>query len=312
MAINNSIEKVIILGSGPAGLTAAIYAARSHLHPLVIEGYEPGGQLMGTTYVENWPGEKSILGPDLMKKLRDHALHFKTRFLSDEVIKVDLSSRPFVISTHTQTLKAHSLIIATGAVPKRLNCPGEKEYWGKGVSTCAVCDGSFYADKQVIIIGGGDTAMESASFLTNFTDKITLVHILPQLTACPSMQERVLNNPKITILYNNTVTAIQGEQGKVHSVTIKDQKTGTTRELPAQGVFLAIGLKPNTALFKDQLELNHYGYIVLKSLTQTSIPGVFAAGDVADDKYRQAITSAGTGCAASLDAERFLKENHIE
>lgn len=310
--MKNSIEKLVIIGSGPAGLTAAIYGARSCLDPLVIEGNEPGGQLMGTTYVENWPGETSILGPELMKKMRDHALHFKTRFLSEEVASVDLSIRPFVLTSTKKTIiKTHALIIATGATAKKLGCKGEAEYWSKGVSTCTVCDGAFYEGKEVVIVGGGDTAMESASFMTNFTDKITIVHVLPQLTACPSMQERVIHNPKIKIIYTSTVTEIRGDQGRVSSVLITNQQTKEQTELPTQAVFLAIGLKPNTDIFKNQLEMNNYGHIALKGHTQTSVAGVFAAGDVADNKYRQAITSAGTGCAATLDAERYLKENNL-
>lgn len=308
----NDSEKIIIIGSGPAGLTAALYAARSYLNPLVIDGREPGGQLMGTSYVENWPGEISILGPALMKKMRDHATHFKTRFLSEEVTEVALSTRPFTISTPSKKLTTQSLIIATGANPKKLHVPGESEYWGKGVSTCAVCDGSFYADKEVVVVGGGDSAMEVASFLTNYTHKITIIHILPQLTACASMQHRIIHNPNIKIIYSSTVTAINGENGKVTSVTITHQKTGEKTELPTQGVFLAIGLSPNTELFKNQLKMNKYGYLELEpGSTQTSFPGVFAAGDVADYKYRQAITSAGTGCAAALDAERYLKEHKL-
>ena len=186
---------------------------------------------MGTSYVENWPGEKSILGPELMKNMRDHAAHFKARFLSEEVIKVDLMVRPFIVTTNKQTIiKTHTLIIATGATPKRLACPGESEFWGKGVSSCAVCDGSFYAGKHVVIVGGGDSAMESASFLTNFTDKITIVHILPNLTACPSMQERVINNPKVKIIYSSTVSAIIGSEGKVRAVTVTNQKTAMQTE----------------------------------------------------------------------------------
>lgn len=305
-------EKLVILGSGPAGLTAAIYAARSHLDPLVIEGKEPGGQLMGTTAVENWPGQISIMGPDLMQKMRDHAVHFKTRFISEEVTHANVGTRPFVLTTNKgKTIQAEALIIATGASAKRLGCPGEAEYWGKGVTTCAVCDGAFYADKEVVVVGGGDTAMESASFLTNYTKKITIIHILDELTACPSMQERVINNPSIKIIYNSTVTAIHGSEGRVNGVTIANRKSGEQKTLPADGVFVAIGLNPNTALFKNQLEMNPAGYIIVKNHTYTSVPGVFVAGDVADMRYRQAITSAGTGCAATLDAERFLKENPL-
>ena len=301
-------EQLIIIGSGPAGLTAAIYAARAHLKPLVIEGDKPGGQLMGTSYVENWPGEIRIEGPQLMEKMRNQAAHLGTRFLAETVTGVDLSARPFKIMTKHKTLSTHALIIATGATPKKLCCPGEETFWGKGVSTCTVCDGVFYSNKRVVIVGGGDSAMESASFMLNFTDKITIVHILPALTASPAMQERVLNNPHITILYEHKVTAIEGEHGKVKKVVVASTKTGTQTILEADGVFIAIGLTPNTALFKGQLEFTPYGYIVLKNHTETSVPGVFAAGDVADSVYRQAVTSAGTGCMATLDAVRYLKE----
>ncbi len=307
-------EKLVILGSGPAGLSAGIYAARAGLEPLILDGPEPGGQLITTTAVENWPGETSIMGPDLMKKMRDHALHFGTRFLSEEVVSVDLSSRPFTLVTHRKkTIKTQALIIATGASPLKLHCPGEDTYWGKGVSTCAVCDGVFYRDKKVVIVGGGDTAMESALFMTNFTNQITLVQLLPELTASHAMKQPVLKNDDIKIIYNNTVTEIHGtakdgEAGRVTHVTITDQKTGEQKKLETDGVFLAIGLHPNTAIFKNQLEMDHIGYILLKDYTMTSVPGVFAAGDVADKRYRQAITSAGTGCAATLDAERYLKE----
>ncbi len=305
-------EKLVIIGSGPAGLTAGVYAARANLSPIIIDGYEPGGQLMTTTYVENWPGDTRILGPALMKKMRDHAAHYNARFLSDTITSADLTKRPFVLTTRREKeIHTHTLIIATGAKPKRLKCPGENTYWGKGVTTCAVCDGVFYKDKEVVVVGGGDTAMESASFLTNFTDKITIVHILPELTASQAMQERVINNPKINIIYNSTVTAIQGDGKKVTGVTITNQQTKKTSDLPTGGVFIAIGLTPNTHLFKDQLAMNDYGYLLLKDHTATSVPGVFAAGDVADSRYRQAITAAGTGCAATLDAERYLKEQGL-
>lgn len=303
------IEKLVIIGSGPAALTAALYAARAQLNPLVIEGSEPGGQLMKTSYIENWPGHKSILGHELMFKLADHARHFGTRFLSQEVTRAHLHHGPFALYTNKCIeIKTHALIIATGATPKRLYCPGEDEFWGKGVTTCAVCDGAFYQNKRVVIIGGGDSAMENASFMTNFTNNITIVHILPQLTASQAMQQRVINDPRIKIIYDSTVTEIKGAKGHVTSVAITNQKTNQSTELEVDGVFITIGLTPNTALFKGQLELTNYGYIKLQEHTQTSIEGVFAAGDVADSRYRQAITSAGSGCAAALDAERHLKE----
>lgn len=306
-----SIEKIIIMGSGPAGLTAGIYTARANLDPLIIEGSNPGGQLMGTTVVENWPGEQSILGPQLVQTIRQHAQHFGCRFVMTEVTKADLSKQPFTLWTKDQELQAHALILACGAVPKKLGCPGEEEYWGKGVTTCAICDGAFYPDKPVIVVGGGDTAMEDALFLSKFTKKVTIVHILDALTASHAMRERVLAQKHITIVYNSTVTEIRGNGAHVTGVTITNQKTHESTPLPAQGVFIAIGLVPRTELFKGQLELDSYGYVVLKSpttKTATSVPGVFAAGDIADFRYRQAITAAGAGCMAALDAERYLKD----
>lgn len=342
-------EKVVILGSGPAGLTAGIYAGRSGLDPLIIDGNKPGGQLMTTSAVENWPGEVSIPGPALMENMRTHAGTYGARFLDASVTGVDLSQRPFLLTTNSpqpaeNKIATQTLIIATGAQPKKLCIPGEETYWARGVSTCAVCDGTFYRDKAVVIVGGGDTAMETASFMTKFTKNITIVHILPKLTATHAMQQRVINDHRIKIIYNSTVTAIRGtadatthETGpgspplirndlreahaepivsmshKVTHIIIKNQKTGEESSLPAEGVFIAIGIIPNTSLFKGQLELNDYGYILLKEHTQTSVSGVFAAGDVADSRYRQAITSAGHGCAAAMDAERFLSEqSHVD
>lgn len=303
----DTIHNVIIIGSGPAGLTAAIYLARSMLNPLIIDGQMPGGQLMGTSYVENWPGEKHIMGPQLMINMREHAKSVGTQFLPGIVERVDFSRSPFTVMTDKKVeLKCRAVIIATGASPLKLGCPGEDTYWGKGVSTCAVCDGAFYKDKKVVIVGGGDTAMEDASFLTKFTDDITIIHIKDALTASVAMQKKVVDNPKIKIIYSSTVTEIHGNNGHVTGVTIMDQKTQKQTKLETDGVFIAIGLKPNTAVFKGHLDLNNYGYIKLEGETKTSVPGVFAAGDVFDDKYRQAITAAGSGCKAALDAERYL------
>jgi len=302
-------EQLIIIGSGPAALTAAIYAARARLNPLIIEGSKPGGQLMGTTYVENWPGINRILGPQLIQNLREHAKAVGTRFVFDEVVHVDTTNRPFILTTKSdKTFSAKALIVATGATPKRLGCPGEQEYWGKGVTTCAVCDGAFYKDKKVIIVGGGDSAMENASFMTNFTKDITIIHILDTLTASKAMQERILNNPDIKIVYSSKVTAIQGTNDQISGVSVTNTQTGITQDLEASAVFIAIGLTPNTGIFKGQLELNPYGYIKQIINTETSVTGIFAAGDVVDSRYRQAITSAGSGCMAALDAERYLKE----
>jgi thioredoxin reductase (NADPH) len=299
---------VIIIGSGPAGLTAGVYCSRAFLKPLLFEGSPPGGQLMGTTAVENWPGNKSIMGPQLVTNMKEHAQHFGTKIISETVTKVDFSQRPFIIETNkNNSYKTRSVIIATGASPNRLCCPGEDEYWGKGVTVCAVCDGAFYPDKKVVIVGGGDTAMEDASFMTKYTNDITIVHILDKLTASPTMQKRVLDNPKIKIIYSHTVTEIKGDGSHVTEIEITDQKTQQKQTLPTNVIFLAIGQKPNTKLFAGQLELDKMGYIVKKD-AQTSVEGVFVAGDVADFKYRQAIVSAGTGCMAALDAQRYLEQ----
>lgn len=305
----SSLEKLIIIGSGPAGYTAAVYAARAGLSPLLIEGKQPGGQLMGTTHVENWPGIKQILGPVLMNNMKEHAASFGTRFSAREIVRVDFSQRPLTLWTDRQEqLQAQAIIIATGATPKRLGCPGEEAYWGKGVTTCAVCDGAFYRNKPVVIIGGGDTALEDASFMTNFTENITIVHILDKLTASKAMQDRVLNNPKITILYNSTVSAFEGDGQHLTHTIITNKITGENKKTETSAAFVAIGLTPNTHVFKNQLDLDPRGYALPVNHTATNIPGVFVAGDVADFHYRQAITSAATGCMAALDAERFLKQ----
>src|SRR3990172_803696 len=247
-------EKLIIIGSGPAGLTAGIYAARANLKPLILDGKIPGGQLMSTTLVENWPGEKSILGPKLMMNMREHAQHLGCTFLAEEITKVDFTKKPFRLWTDRGTeLQAHAVIIATGAIPKRLDCPGEKEYWGRGVTTCAVCDGTFYPDKRVIIVGGGDTAMEDSSFMTKFTDKITIVQNLDKLTASHAMQKRVLETTSIKILYSSTNTKIQGDGSHVTHAEVTNLKTKEKRLLEVDGIFLAIGLQPSSEAFKDQV-----------------------------------------------------------
>lgn len=305
--MTDSLEQLVIIGSGPAGLTAAIYASRAHLAPLVIEGEKPGGQLMGTTAVENWPGTASIMGPQLMIDMKAQAATCGSRFLSEQIASVDFKQRPFTLTTHKNTvIKAESVIIATGATPKRLNIPGEETYWGKGVTTCAVCDGTFFAGKPVVIVGGGDTAMENASFMTKFTDNITVIHILDKLTASAAMQQRVLAHPHIKILYNSTVSAIQGDAHGVTHITVTDTHSQATSDITTNAVFIAIGYKPNTDIFKGQLALDQWGYIQVTDHTKTSVEGVFCAGDVADYRYRQAITSAGSGCMAALDAERWL------
>lgn len=303
----STIHNVIIVGSGPAGLTAGIYAGRANLQPLILEGNTPGGQLMGTTAVENWPGNISIMGPELMMNMRAQAEHCNAQFLAQNLVKVDFSNRPFSLWTDTgRMLQTHAVIIATGTIPNKLNCPGEADYWGKGVTTCAVCDGAFYPDKEIVIVGGGDTAMEDALFMTKYTKKITIVHILDKLTASHTMQERVLNNPVINIIYSSTVSEIRGDGQKITEIIIKNQKTGVQEAKQVDGLFLAIGSKPNTAMLKGHLELTEYGHIVVKNHTKSSIDGVFVAGDVSDARYRQAITSAGVGCMAALDAEKYL------
>jgi len=309
MKDNKEIINLVIIGSGPAGLTAAIYAARANLNPVIIEGKEAGGQLMGTTFVENWPGTRSILGPKLMIDMKDHAKQLGATIIPAFVTRVDFTKRPFTLFLSNSTeVKTHAVIIATGARYKRLGCPGEDQYWGKGVTTCAVCDGTFYKDKPVVIIGGGDTAMEDASFMTNFTDQITLVHILDKLTASAAMQERVLNNPKIKIIYESTVSEMKGDGTHLTSVVITNKKTNQQHEIQVSAAFVAIGLNPATDLFKEQLELEKNGYLKLTHLTHTSIAGIFGAGDVSDYRYRQAITSAGAGCMAALDAEKYIHE----
>lgn len=302
-------RKLIILGSGPAGLTAAIYAARAELQPLVIEGKDPGGQLMGTTAVENWPGQISIMGPQLMIDMRKQAEKTGAQFASGAITSVDFSSKPLKItSAKGIEYSADAVIIATGAIANRLHCPGESDYWGKGITTCAVCDGAFYRDKKVVILGGGDSAMENASFLAKFTKDITIIHILDHLTASKAMQHRVLNNPHITIIYSSTITAFRGNGTRLTGIDIINKQIGASSSMDVDGVFIAIGLSPNTAMLKGQIELDAYGYAVLKKHTMTSVPGVFAAGDVVDYRYKQAITSAGSGCMAALDAERYLSE----
>ncbi len=306
-----SIEtrQLIIIGSGPAGLTAAIYAARANLKPLVIEGTQPGGQLMGTSIVENWPGTKSILGPKLMMEMKEHAKTFGTEFLSESVISVDFKKKPFTVTTdRNKTIQAEAVIIATGSRPNRLEVKGENEYWGKGVTTCAVCDGAFYKDKKVVVIGGGDTAMEDASFLKKFTKNITVIQILDTLSASHAMQQRILKDPDITVLYNSTVTAFEGDGQQVKEITITNQKTGVTSKMAIDGVFIAIGMSPSTKPFVGHIELTKWGYLKVTENTKTSVEGVFGAGDAEDYRYKQAITAAGSGCMAALDAERYLAQ----
>ena len=298
---------VVIIGSGPAGLTAAVYTARANLNPLMIEGIEAGGQLMLTTDVENYPGfVDGIMGPDLMERMRKQAARFGTEIMTDNVTSVDFASSPFKVSTSSETYSARAVIISTGASAKMLEVPGEKELLGHGVSTCATCDGFFFKDQELLMVGGGDSAMEEATFLTRFASKVTIVHRRDGLRASKIMQDRAFANPKIEFVWDSVITEIVGD-GKVSGARIKNLKTGAESELPAGGVFVAIGHTPNTHLFEGQLDLSG-GYIVTDAEgTQTSVPGVFAAGDVVDFRYRQAITAAGMGCMAAIDAERYLE-----
>ena len=306
--MNSDPRNVVIIGSGPAGLTAAVYAARGSLEPLVIEGIEAGGQLMLTTEVENYPGfVDGIMGPELMETMRKQAARFGTEYLTDNVTSVSLDKHPFEIVAGSQTMRAHSIIVATGATAKMLDVPGERELLGRGVSTCATCDGFFFRDKELLIVGGGDSAMEEANFLTKFASKVTIVHRRDALRASKIMQERAFANPKIHFIWDSVIEEILGD-GAVSGARIKNLKTNESTDLEAAGVFVAIGHQPNTSLFEGKLDLAG-GYIVTTGgTTQTSVPGVFGAGDVVDHRYRQAITAAGMGCMAAIDAERYLEE----
>jgi thioredoxin reductase (NADPH) len=305
--MDKEVRNVTIIGSGPAGLTAAVYASRGDLQPLVVEGVEAGGQLMLTTDVENYPGfVDGIMGPELMERMRKQAARFGTDYLTDNVRSVDLSTRPFKIVTAGDTIETRSLIIATGASARMLGVPGERELLGHGVSTCATCDGFFFRDRKLLIVGGGDSAMEEAIFLTKFASSVTVIHRRDKLRASKIMQDRAKDNPKITFIWDSVVSEIVGN-GKVAGAKLRNLKTGDETTVEAGGIFVAIGHTPNTALFADQVELNG-GYIVTPGDdTQTTVPGVFAAGDVVDYRYRQAITAAGMGCMAAMDAERFLE-----
>jgi thioredoxin reductase (NADPH) len=305
----NNGRNVVVIGGGPAGYTAAIYAARALLEPLVIEGVSWGGQLMNTSEVENFPGySEGVLGPQMMNDLRAQAERFGTEFVTDDAVRIDLSQRPFAVETGEGTYRAKVLIVATGAKARELGLPSEISLQGKGVSYCAVCDAAFFRGQKIVVVGGGDSAMEDALFLTRFAEKVTIVHRRDEFRAEPIMIERARSNEKIELATSAVVDEVLGtESGKVTGVRLRSTKTGETREIEAGGVFVAIGHDPNTSLFIDALEHDEAGYLITKPhSTATSVHGVFAAGDVQDATFRQAITAAGSGCMAALEAERLL------
>ena len=304
---------VVIIGSGPAGLTAAVYCARANLKPVVVEGMLAGGQLMNTTEVENYPGfPEGIEGPELMELFRKQAERFGTAFVPGDVVKVDFSARPLGVFTDEKELRARAVIVATGASPRTLGIPGEKEYAGRGVSYCATCDGFFFRDKEIVVAGGGDSAMEEALFLARYGSRTTVVHRRDAFRASKIMADQLLANPKVEVVWNSVVDAVEGDGAKVTTVRVKNVKTGAVSLRPCAGFFVAIGHTPNTSLFKTILPMNAEGYIeIAGSSSYTNIPGVFAAGDVHDHVYRQAITAAGAGCRAAIDCERWLEsEGH--
>ncbi len=303
----NDVREVIIIGGGPAAYSAALYSARANLNPLVIEGFAWGGQLMITSDVENYPGyPDGVLGPEMMQDLRRQAERFGTEFLTDDVTKVDLSERPFKVWVGDDEYRAESVIVATGANARQLGLDSEKKLQGRGVSYCAVCDAAFFKDREIVVVGGGDSAMEEATFLAKFASKVTVVHRREIFRASPIMADRAHSNEKIEFLLDSVVEEIRGDDS-VTSVVVRNVKTGEVTEIPADGFFVAIGHDPTTALFRGQLDMDEAGYIETKGkTTETNIVGVFAAGDVQDHVYRQAVTAAGSGCMAALDAERFL------
>ncbi len=306
----SEVHDVIIVGSGPAGYTAAIYAARANLKPVLFQGMQPGGQLTITTDVENFPGyPKGIMGPEMMEEFKEQAERFGTEIKFEEINEFDFSKRPFTLKSDFGEFKANAVILSTGASARLLGLENESKLMGHGVSACATCDGAFFPDKEVLVIGGGDSAMEEANYLTRFASKVTIVHRREEFRASNIMVDRAKANPKIAWELNKGLDDIlAGDDGKVRAVMLKDTKTGEVSELATDGVFIAIGHVPNSHYFKDQLETDENGYVVVNNGTHTSVEGVFACGDLMDHVYRQAITAAGTGCMAAIDAERWLEE----
>ncbi len=307
----NQIRDVIIIGGGPAGYTAALYSARANLNPLVIEGFQWGGQLMITSDVENYPGyAEGTLGPKMMEDFRTQAARFGTEFITDDVTRVDFSERPFRVWIGDDEYRSRAVIIATGATARQLGLESERAAQGRGVSYCAVCDAAFFGDKEVVVVGGGDSAMEEGTFLTKFASKVTIVHRRDQFRASPIMVDRARANEKVEFILDSVVDEVlTNEQGNVSGVRLRDVKTDETTEIPAEGLFVAIGHDPTTSLFTGQIDMDKEGYIITKGKSsETNVPGVFAAGDVQDHTYRQAVTAAGSGCMAALDTERFLTE----
>ena len=302
------VRNVIIIGSGPAGYTAAVYAARANLSPLVIEGVQSGGALMTTTDVENYPGfPDSVMGPDLMDNMRKQAERFGAEMVTDDATRVDLTGPVKVVWVGDTEYRAHSVILATGSAWRPLNVPGEQALLGHGVSSCATCDGFFFRNQKIVVVGGGDSAMEEATFLTRFAESVTIIHRRDEFRASKIMADRALANPKIKVEWNSVVTEIVENDGKVGEVRVRDVNTGAERTLDATGVFIAIGHDPRSELVRGQVDLDDEGYVLVKTpSTRTSLEGVFAAGDLVDHTYKQVVTAAGTGCAAALDAERFL------
>ncbi|MDA4126835.1 MAG: thioredoxin-disulfide reductase [Thaumarchaeota archaeon] len=306
--MEEKVEKLVIIGSGPAGLTAAIYACRADLEPLVYMGTKYGGQLMLTSDVENFPGfPDPVLGPDLIMKMKSQAERLGARLVQEDVVKVNFKTYPFEVYTDSGVSKALSVIIATGANPRRLNLESELKLMGKGVSNCAVCDGFFFRGKKVAVVGGGDTAMEEATFLTKFATSVKVIHRRDELRASAALRKEATADPKISFIWNTVVTDVLGD-GKVQGVRTKDLKTGREDELQVDGLFVAIGYDPNTDIFRGQIELDPKGYAVVKNGTESSVPGVFVAGDVHDFRYRQAVTASADGCKALLDADKFIKQ----